>query len=80
MNWKIETEYGNIIHDDGTITMKKNYIFDSTYRMMHFFKFNVPELRNIGDNWEVNRLTLTITRTTWVKALEHYDAIVGEEE
>ena len=77
---EIETEYGNIIHDDGTITMKQNHMFENAEEMMHFFKFNIPELRNIGDNWEVNRLTLTITCTTWVKALEHYDAIVGEEE
>ena len=77
---KIETEYGNIIHDDGTITMRQNYMFGNAGEMMHFFKFNVPELRNIGDSWEVNRMTLTITRTTWVNALDHYDAIVGEEE
>ena len=77
---KIETEYGNIIHDDGTITMRQNHMFGNAEEMMHFFKHSVPELRNIGDNWEVNRMTLIITRTTWVKALEHYDAIVGEEE
>ncbi len=77
---EVKIEYGNIIHDDGTITMRQNHVFEDAKEMMHFFKNTVPHLRNIGDNWEVNRMTLTITRTTWVKALEHYDAIVGEEE
>jgi len=52
--------------------------------MMLFFKDEIWDGREPHDdnNWEVSRSELTITCTTYVKALDHYNAIVeeGEEE
>ena len=81
---KIKQEFGNTIYNDGTIAMKVKYIFEDVVSMMLFFKdeiwTNRPE--NDGNTWEVSRRELTITCTSWVQALDHYNAIVkeGEEE
>ena len=79
---KVKQEFGNIIYDDGTIAMKVKYIFEDVVSMMLFFKDEIWDGRepHDGNNWEVNRSELTITCTTWVQALDHYNSIVGEEE
>ena len=80
---KVEQEFGNIIYDDGTIAMKVKYIFEDVVSMMLFFKDEIWDGREPydGNNWEVNRSDLTITCTTYVKALDHYNALIeGEEE
>ena len=80
---KVEQEFGNIIYDDGTIAMKVKYIFEDVVSMMLFFKDEIWDGRepHDGNNWEVSRNELTITCTTYVKALDHYNALVkGEEE
>ena len=81
---KIKNEFGNIIYNDGTIAMKAKYIFEDVVSMMRFFKDEIWDGRepHDGNNWEVNRSELTITRTTYVKAIDYYDVLVkkGEEE
>ena len=79
---KVKHEFGNTIYNDGTIAMKVRYTFEDVVSMMLFFKdeiwTNRPE--RDGNTWEVNRRELTITCTTYVQALDHYNSIVGEEE
>ena len=80
---KVKQEFGNTIYDDGTISMKVKYIFEDVVSMMLFFKDEVWDGRepHDGNSWEVSRRELTITCTTWVKALDHYNTLVkGEEE
>lgn len=79
---KVKQEFGNTIYDDGTISMKVKYIFEDVVSMMLFYKDDICYNRdpNDGNNWEVSRRELTITCTTWVQALDHYNTIVGEEE
>mgnify|MGYP003133564262 CR=1 FL=1 len=80
---KIKQEFGNIIYNDGTIAMKVKYIFKDVVSMMLFFKDEIWTNRpaNDGNSWEVNRSELTIICTTFVKALDHYNALIeGEEE
>ena len=79
---KTKQEFGNIIYDDGTISMKVKYIFEDVVSMMLFFKDEIWDGRvpHDGNNWEVDRRELTITCTTWVQALDHYNTIIGEEE
>ena len=31
---EVKIEYGNMIHDDGTITMRQNHIFENAKEMM----------------------------------------------
>jgi len=79
---KVKQEFGNTIYNDGTIAMKVKYIFEDVVSMMLFFRdeiwTNRPE--DDGNTWEVDRRELTITCTSWVQALDHYNSIVGEEE
>tara|TARA_B100000963_G_scaffold69693_1_gene58051 strand:+ start:940 stop:1188 length:249 start_codon:yes stop_codon:yes gene_type:complete len=81
---KIKQEFGNTIYNDGTIAMKVRYIFEDAVSMMLFFKDDIWYNRepNDGNSWEVNRSNLTITCTTYVKALDHYNSLIkeGEEE
>ena len=79
---KVKQEFGNIIHNDGAIAMKVKYIFDDVVSMMLFFKDEIWDGRepNDNNNWEVSRNELTITCTTFVKALDHYNTLIGEEE
>ena len=79
---KVEQKFGNIIHNDGTIAMYVKYIFEDVVSMMLFFKDEIWTNRpkNDGNTWEVIRDELTITCTTYVKALDHYNTIIGEEE
>tara|TARA_R100001015_G_C4557491_1_gene118041 strand:+ start:546 stop:782 length:237 start_codon:yes stop_codon:yes gene_type:complete len=77
---KVEQEFGNTIYNDGTIAMKVKYVFEDAVSMMLFFKDEIWTNRPDGNTWEVNRRELTITCTTFVQALDHYNSIVGEEE
>ena len=80
---KIKQEFGNTIYNDGTIAMKVKYIFFFFLSMMLFFKDEIWDGRppHDGNNWEVSRKELTITCTTYVKALDHYNTLIeGEEE
>ncbi len=81
---KTEQEFGNTIYNDGTIAMKVRYIFEDAVSMMLFFKDEIWTNRPEDDSntWEVNRRELTITCTTFVQALDHYNTLIeeGEEE
>lgn len=79
---KVIKEFGNTIHNDGTIALKTKYVFDDVVSMMLYFKDVVWDgrLPNDSNDWQVRRDDLTITCTTYVKALDHYDSIIGEEE
>ncbi len=79
---KVKQEFGNTIYNDGTIAMKVIYIFEDVVSMMLFFKDEIWDGRepHDGNDWQVRRDDLTITCTTYVQALDHYDSIIGEEE
>ena len=79
---KIKQEFGNTIHNDGTIAMKVIYVFEDVVSMMLFFKDEIWTDRPSydGNTWQVSRRELTITCTTFVQALDHYNSLLGEEE
>jgi len=79
---EVKQEFGNTIYNDGTIAMKVKYIFEDVVPMMLFFKDEIwgDRVEESGNIWEVNRRELTITCTSWVQALDHYNSIIGEEE
>lgn len=80
-NMKVFTEFGNTIHNDGTIALKMKYTFEGVKPMMIFYRKIWEDRKpNDGNDWQVSRSELTITRTTYVDAIDHYDSIIGEEE